>query len=473
MLMEILAMFPRGTTIAVFIEPAHEKATGCPRMRVLAASLLLLALTAPFALAQHGGGGGGGRGIGGGGISAGPGRPDGVDEKDDLKTFHEALAVQATPEQQAAFVKITHYAESAGAELKAFLLTVQKQSPALSSHAAALDQAVEQARAGSQNFLTSFSDKQKSALKEATRKLERADVELDRQVKALDQTLQATPSEPYRISKAAEGAQKALADFQNEQLALGRDMSILLPSDSQGLAFNLPKVTNSVEIDGQSVSIPATGSMTRQNVAGQNIFDLRMTADLSDLQQNIRPLLRAALTHMPRCGQRVAVQEASFTPLAPAGLVVLNLHLERWACPPGFGQSDPTEVALDEETVEIKLTATVDQNKALSLASEITRVSGGSFFRDALRSGDLGSQLRERTASAILSVLQKGTDWKTLLPPTVQANANLEDVQFQDAGADQLGIVVNAQLPLTDEQAKSLSPRPQTRLAAQGSSTQQ
>src|ERR1019366_3980118 len=54
-------------------------------------------------LAQHGGGGGHGMPTGGG---AGTGRPGGVSEKDDLKDFHRAMAVQATDEQRAAFAKI-------------------------------------------------------------------------------------------------------------------------------------------------------------------------------------------------------------------------------------------------------------------------------------------------------------------------------------------------------------------------------
>src|SRR5271163_1131652 len=55
-------------------------------------------------LAQHGGGG-----PAPSGLSTGAGAPSGVSDKDELKNFHRAMAMQATAEQRAAFAKVAQY----------------------------------------------------------------------------------------------------------------------------------------------------------------------------------------------------------------------------------------------------------------------------------------------------------------------------------------------------------------------------
>ena len=81
---------------------------------ILACILLFCSVTAT---AQHHGGGG--MAAGGGGIS-GISRPTGVDEKDSLKDFHQALALQATSQQFAEFQAMVKSTEAAQAELQSF-----------------------------------------------------------------------------------------------------------------------------------------------------------------------------------------------------------------------------------------------------------------------------------------------------------------------------------------------------------------
>ncbi len=67
--------------------------------------VLAALLAYPCAMvAQHGGGGGriGGASAGGGGLSGGN-RATGIENKDDLRGFHEIMAVQATSEQKIAY----------------------------------------------------------------------------------------------------------------------------------------------------------------------------------------------------------------------------------------------------------------------------------------------------------------------------------------------------------------------------------
>ncbi|MGD0792162.1 MAG: hypothetical protein ABR920_10360 [Terriglobales bacterium] len=437
-----------------------------PGVAVLIVGIALL--TSPRRmLAQHGGGGHG-MPTGSGG---GAGRPSGLSEKDDLKDFHRAMAVQANAEQRAAFAKVAQYAQAASDRLQAFRESLQKvpASSPLSDRATTLDQAIEKARAGNQNFLASFSSKQKSGLKDITKKLEKADSDLDKQVKTLDQIVQTPKPASEQISNSAASLDKALASFQSEQLALGREMSILLPSAGQDLTFNLPKVTNSINVGGQPISIPASGAVSRTSAEnGHNLFSLQLVADLSDLQQNITGLLRSQLTRSPRCGERIAIQQATLTPLVPASLVVANLHFERWVCPPG--QQSPMEVAAGDGAIEVKLTLSLEQNTGLGLVSEISRVQADGLLRDLLRSGDLGVTLREQIAASLLSVLQKAADLKVALPPAAQDSATIQKAQFQDAGADQLSLVLDGQLQFSDEQTKQFATQLKQRLSAQGAS---
>jgi hypothetical protein len=469
-------------------------------------------------LAQRGGGGGGGGMGGGGGAGTGGGRnttpvicvhscstPNGgLDPTDYLKNFHRAMAVQANAEQRAAFAKVAEYTQAAANVLQAFRDSLQKV-PASSPLAeqATVDQAIEKARSGNQNFLASLSSVQKSGLEDTTKKLVKADSELDKQTKSLDQIIQTPKPANEQISSFAAGLDKALASFQNEQLALGREMSILFDPASQNVTFSLPTVTNSIIVDGQPVSIPASGAISRTSTATSaatptaasaaipaenehNLFNLQLVADLTDLQQNVTGILRSQLFRSPRCGERVEVLQATLTPLEPASLVVARVHFERWICPPG--QQSPMEVASGEGTLEVKLTLSVEPaaapavttstapeaepSAALHLVSEITRADASGFVRDSLRSGDLGVTLREQITAAILSALQAGTDLKTTLPPAAQKSATLQKARFQDDGADQLSLVLDGQLQLSDEQTQQFAAQLKQRLSAQGTSPQ-
>ena len=62
------------------------------------------------------------------------------------------------------------------------------------------------------------------------------------------------------------------------------------------------------------------------------IFNLQLTGDLSDLQRNLTSLLDAQLNKDDRCGERITIQNATLKPLEPAGVALVQLHVERWAC---------------------------------------------------------------------------------------------------------------------------------------------
>ena len=79
-------------------------------------------------------------------------------------------------------------------------------------------------------------------------------------------------------------------------------MGIGAGKNGQDSAFNLPPVKNSVNFANQPIAITTSGVISKGAAeGGQNIFKLELTADLSDLQQNITEVLRTELDKDYRC----------------------------------------------------------------------------------------------------------------------------------------------------------------------------
>lgn len=433
---------------------------------ILGAAMLL----SPFvANAQRRGGGGSSSGGLNGSVS-GSNRPTGLDEKDTLKDFHEALAVQATSQQIAEFHALLKSTDTAKAELQAFQQQLGKEKTA-ESRGAALDQALETARSESKKFQDGFSAEQKSGLKEVSKRLAKADLDLEQEEKKLAQSLEIKAAGP-EVSAHTESLDKALTDFSNQLLALGREMSITLAS-AQDLIFTLPLVKSPARIARQTIAVPVSGTLSQIAAAGtQRTFRLDLIAGLSELQQNITDLLRRQLDRSETCGQRVEVRQASLTPSSPATLLVVRLHYERWTCLQLAGQQTSNELAEDDGTVDVKLTASVGEANTFKLTSELGRIHAGGMMADALRSGSLGDDLRDRITQSLLSAIEAGADFKTTLPPAVQNSATIQSVRFQDDGVGTLSVVLTGQIRISDEQATLLASQLNQALSAQGSPTQ-
>ena len=214
----------------------------------------LILLTWPLgATAQrHGAGMSSGSGISG--IS----RPSGVKEEDSLKDFHQAMALQATSQQTAEFQSLGKSTEAARAQLQALLEELHKQNGvAETTHREPVDQALENARSGSKKFQQGFSAAQKSGLKDVAKRLARADSDLEQEQKRLDQSLDVRTPAP-EVAAHAENLSKALTDFYNQELALGREMSITLAS-GQDQTFNLPPVNHPVSIASRAIGVQVSG----------------------------------------------------------------------------------------------------------------------------------------------------------------------------------------------------------------------
>src|ERR1700722_11469803 len=424
----------------------------------------LLLLGCPFvAWAQrHGGGQGVGTRTGA------AGRPDGVDQKDSLRDFHQALAVQATSQQIDEFQTLVKTTEAAQTALRALQQQLtQGNGDALATDT--LDRTIESAKSGSKKFEEGFSPEQKSGLKEICKRLEKSGNDLELEQKRFDQGLEVKTA-ASELSVRAENLEKFLADFSNQQLALGREMSITL-ANGQDLAFTLRPVRSPVSIGKRTVAVTVFGTLSQTAVqGGRRSFTLTLADDLSDVEQNITELLRTELDSSPTCGQGVAIRQATLAPQTPASLLVIKLHYERWTCSGTFGQQSATELAEGDGSMEIKLTAAVE-NGAVKIVAAPGRVDATGMMGEALRSGSLGEDLREQAARVVLSGAQAGSNFKVTLPLAVQNSAALQSARFQDTGVGSLSVVLGGRVEISNEQADQLASQLNQALSAQGNLT--
>ena len=440
-----------------------QRRTHISGARVFVLGAILLACPCQM-LAQYGGGHGGG-GMGGRG---GGSRPGGISDKDDLKDFHRAMAVQASDDQTAEFQALMKSVDEAGIALQS-LLQLRKENNAgdFSKLDAAFDDALEELRGDNKKFLNTLSSPQKSGLKDITKKLLNADSDLAKQAKMLDQKAGEAKVEPEQIAISAESVNKALTIFRAQLLSLGATMSIVLPTGEEQLAFDLSPVQNSVNVGNQLIGITASGKISKVTAeGGQNVFKLEMVADLIDLQQNISALLRSELDKSDPCGERIRIQRATLTPSLPASLVVTQLHFELWACETTLGKRTAQEVVEGDGTISMKVTPAIQKDGSLRLVRENGVVEASGAVGEMLRTGSLGETLRERITGALLSVIQKGIDAKATLPASVRGSTTMASAKFQSGGLGNLNIILNGEIRISDEQTKLLASQLKERASA-------
>jgi len=392
-------------------------------------------------------------------------RPDAVDEADSLKDFHRALAVQATSTQIAEFQALHKTTDSAKSQIEQFSEHAQ---PGVST--AALDQALEMARTQTRNFIDGFSEKQKSGLREETRLLDRADSALADHQKKFDQAFQITSTPSTDLAENGSSLDKALQDFSSQQLAIARDMGIVL-ANPQDVTFNLPAVKSTVAVAHQPLQFIVSGILSQTGSdAGKRTFRLEIMGDLTDFQQNITEVLRTAVNSGSACGERLSVLRAMLVPSVPDGSLNLQLHYERWACLPIGGQTTPTELAENDGSVDIQVHP-VAVPGGLQVKTDFARIDAMGIMADSLRTGDLGSNLRQRVAQAFLAAMRTVSDFQTALPPALQGSATLKTAKFENDGADDLELMLQGDVQLSDEQAKSLAAQLNQTLSAEGNGT--
>lgn len=403
--------------------------------------------------AQRGTGGFGGGLAGGGGLNGGNGIASGLDTKDDLKGFHEVLALQASKPQVGQYMLMVKSSEAAISQLQAFLEPAGKGNKTeLPDSVKALSAAIEQARTENTQFLEGLSDRQKSGLRETVRKLTKTDSELGQQVKTLEVGVADIKAGNLQIANSAGNLKSTLTSFHDQQLELGDEMSIPSGGNASGDTYMIAPAKSVVNFENQPIAIITSGVVSKVELPGvQDTFRVDLTVDLSDLQQNLTEVLRQQLNKSDPCGEQIAIQNAVLTPSTPASTVLAQLHYERWACFGGRGNAN--EMAEGNGSMEVKLTPTVAEDGTLRLSPAISRVDAEGMIGDLLRSGMLGETVRDAIAQSVLSAVRQGSDYKTVLPAAAQGYAKLQRAQFQAMGAGELSIVLSGGMQLPSDKA--------------------
>jgi hypothetical protein len=235
------------------------------------------------------------------------------------------------------------------------------------------------------------------------------------------------------------------------------------------VTFKIPPTKIPVNVKDQHITMVASGLITLTAKAqGLNILNLQLTADMSDLQQNMTELLGAQLDKDDHCGDRITIQRATLTPAEPASLAVVQLHYERWACAKVLAKEQAKRVVGGNAVIQMTLTPAVEEDSTeLRLVPEVGPIQADGSLGALLRSGTLGDMLREKIRIAILSAMQKGTDLSATLPPAVQGYANIKDARFKDGGDGRLLMLLDGEIKITNEQIQALSKQVKERVAAQ------
>jgi hypothetical protein len=431
-------------------------------------------------VAQRGGGGGG---VGGGGLngSVGPNTSGGVQEKDELKNFHHAMAVQATSQQSAEFSVVVKNTEAAQQELEELLSAAGKgaekgsDAAGVSRLADTLRQTIEKARLGTQQFLVSMTPAQKNGLKEITGRMQRADSDLGEQEKALEPggagakagTQEEGIGSAERGERLRKGLGAAIANFRSQQSSLAVEMGIVESSaiaGGAGLRFSVPPYKSSVKFAGGLLALTNSAVMSRVSAeGGQNVFKVEATTDLTDLQESLVAILGAQLNKSERCGERLQVLDAKLTPDIPIADVEVQLHYERWLCRQVAGGTTSNEMADANATVEVRLTPGVGAHGEIEVATEMVRVDADKFLGDLLRKDELGTTVRGTIAKTVASAT---ANFDGVLPPAAKDVAQARSARFESSGAGDLSVVVSGEMRISEEQTKLLDSQLKERLAS-------
>ena len=222
---------------------------------------------------------------------------------------------------------------------------------------------------------------------------------------------------------------------------------------TEDLELKIPPVKTSLDVKGQAVQITAWGAVSG---GPQGLFKLSVTADLGDLQANLGALLAAQMNRSDRCGERLSVESATLAPASPAAILTAQVYYERWACVKALGKNMAKRLVGGNATVVVKLSPSAGAD-GIAMASEVQKVDADGSLGEVLRSGSLGTTVKEKIASSIESSIRKGLDLKSALPPEVAAAVVLRGAQFAGSAEGRLRFSIDGEVHLTAAQLQSLN----------------
>jgi hypothetical protein len=222
-----------------------------------------------------------------------------------------------------------------------------------------------------------------------------------------------------------------------------------------GQTIALPPLRTSLTVDDQPVAIVVSGSVAKVSADRERaVFRVILDAGLGGLQDSITPILRAQLNKDDRCGERLAVEQATLVPAAPSSTLNASLHYEKWACIKAFHKDVAKRLVGGNGVVEVRLTPEVRDGGAVRLSAELGAIQADGSIAELLRSPTFADALREKIGKALDKV-----KLETAIPPALREAAHIEEVSFADAGAGRLTLRIRATVTIPARDADALLER--------------
>ncbi len=206
-----------------------------------------------------------------------------------------------------------------------------------------------------------------------------------------------------------------------------------IPVFAEDLTLRIPPVKLSIPIDNQPVTISTSAILS----GSLDSFTFKLTADLSDLQDRITPILQSQLNRSDRCGERLSVERATLVPASPGSLLTAYVHYEHWVCVKVFGKENAKRLMGGNGSIPVKLTPVLDDHDPghtqVTLMPEVGKIEADGSLGEMLQSPSIRDKIQDKISTSIVSAMQKGTNLTAVLPPGVERVASLRNVQFSDA----------------------------------------
>jgi hypothetical protein len=163
--------------------------------------------------------------------------------------------------------------------------------------------------------------------------------------------------------------------------------------------------------------------------------------------------LAAQLNRSDKCGERLSVEKVV---LAPPGLLIANVHFERFACAKALGKEITKRLVGGNAVVEVNLAPSVVENH-IAMTAEVRKIDADGSLGEALRSGSFGDSIRLKIAAGIESSIRKSADLKSALPAGMEQVVTLTSARFADGGSGRLWLTLDGDLHLSPAQFQGLA----------------
>lgn len=145
-----------------------------------------------------------------------------------IQDFKRAMAVQAAPDQISDFQALAKNTEDAKQQAHALQAKAAAASDGTGFYRPASDlkDAIDQILNSERVFVKRFSKAQTVLLKDQTKKLTKAETEVTKEGKNLDEQMKRSAIDPKELAGVAGRVEKVLSDLQSQQQSLADEMGI-------------------------------------------------------------------------------------------------------------------------------------------------------------------------------------------------------------------------------------------------------